>query len=218
MLIASAGMAQHVSYQSTKHYNAKVAEFEEKYDEIDSTKIVMLGNSLTEGGGDWNTLIDADSLIVNRGISGDCAKGISERLLQILPKHPKAIFLMCGINDLSHGLTAQKVADLCIGVVKQIRQGSPETTLYLLGLLPFDEDSRWTTLKGRSADVPVINSLLADYCAANGITFINMYSKFTRGDSMVLNKPLSRDGLHVNATGYKIWAAEIAPYIAVERK
>lgn len=211
--VHNVALAQHVTYRSTAHYNKKVAEFERAYNEIDSTKIVMLGNSLTEGAGNWNELVECNDSIVNRGISGDCAKGISERLVQILPQHPKSIFLMCGINDLSHGLSAEQVAQLCIDLINEIRKGSPKTKLHVLGLLPFDEDSRWATLKGRSADVPVINAILDDYCQARGIKFINMYNKFGRGDSNVLSKPFSRDGLHITNFGYKVWAAEIRPYL-----
>lgn len=213
LAICLVATAQHVTYRSTAHYNKKVAEFEEKYDEIDSTTIVMLGNSLTEGGGDWNKLINTTDSIVNRGISGDCAKGIMERLSQILPKHPKAIFLMCGINDLSHDIGVDKVVRLCTGLIAKIREEAPETKLHVLGLLPFDEDSKWKTLKGKSADVPLINARLQDYCEANDITFINFYSKLTLGDTNIMSKPFSLDGLHINKFGYQIWAAEITPYI-----
>ncbi|MBF1554952.1 MAG: serine acetyltransferase, partial [Prevotella pleuritidis] len=79
---------------------------------IDSTDVVMLGNSLTELGGDWNRLLRWRR-VRNRGISGDDATGILHRLGQILPGKPKAIFLMVGINDLSHDLTPVQVFDLC---------------------------------------------------------------------------------------------------------
>ena len=50
-LLSSQVFAQHVSYRSFDHYNEKVAEFERMSD-IDSTDVVMLGNSLTEYAGD----------------------------------------------------------------------------------------------------------------------------------------------------------------------
>ncbi|HEY9550767.1 MAG TPA: serine acetyltransferase, partial [Prevotella sp.] len=74
---------QRVTYQSFPHYNKRVAEFE-KMRPIDSTDVVMLGNSLTEFGGDWNRLLGGKH-IRNRGIAGDDAAGIMGRLVQILP-------------------------------------------------------------------------------------------------------------------------------------
>ena len=89
--------------QVTSHYRERIADFAAMR-KIDSTDVVMLGNSLTEFGGDWNRLLRWRR-VRNRGISGDDATGILHRLGQILPGKPKAIFLMVGINDLSHDPT-----------------------------------------------------------------------------------------------------------------
>ena len=50
---------------------------------IDSTTIVMLGNSLTENGKDWAERIGTTKNVVNRGIIGDNTVGMKERLYQI---------------------------------------------------------------------------------------------------------------------------------------
>ncbi|MBQ7419673.1 MAG: serine acetyltransferase [Prevotella sp.] len=197
----------------TRHYNDRYAQFEFSYD-LDSTKIVMLGNSLTENAGDWNALLETNN-VVNRGISGDDARGILHRLHQILPKKPKAIFLMCGINDLSHNLSAGQVFLKCKEVIDSIRSGAPETTLYVQSLLPFNESfGRWKTLAGRTDDVPVINQMLCDYCDIIGVTYINLFPRFTRGDSNILMPSLTVDGLHLSKTGYKIWAHLLNRYVS----
>ena len=211
--------AQHVSYRSTQHYNERVDMFERLTD-LDSTKIVMLGNSLTENAinfGDWSTLLRASN-VVNRGISGDDALGITNRLIQILPKKPKAIFLMCGTNDLSHNLTPEQVFRKVKGVIDTIRVGAPETELYVQSLLPINEGfGRWKTLQGRTDDIPVINSMLQQYCDDLGITFINLFPFFTAhggGKAQnVLIRYLSVDGLHLSRPGYIIWAQHLQRYI-----
>lgn len=114
----------HVSYTSSRHYNQRVAEFE-RMAPIDSTQIVMLGNSLTENAGDWNERLQVDN-VVNRGIIGDTAEGMSERLCQILPGKPRAIFLMCGINDLSHNLTPEQVFNRVQRLIDRIRKEAPK--------------------------------------------------------------------------------------------
>ena len=121
--------AQHVTYRSFDHYNDRVAEFETMR-AIDSTDVVMLGNSLTEYAGDWNVLLKARH-IRNRGIAGDDAEGIYNRLIQILPGKPKAIFLLVGGNDLSHDLTPSQVFANCKKVIEKILADSPKTKLYV---------------------------------------------------------------------------------------
>lgn len=209
--------AQRVTYRFTQHYNERVDLFE-RLDDIDSTKIVMLGNSLTENAtafGDWTTLLRTKN-IVNRGISGDDALGITCRLVQILPKKPKAIFLMCGTNDLSHHLTAQQVFEKVKGVIDTIIASAPYTQLYVQSLLPINEGfGRWKNLKGRTDDIPVINEMLRKYCEEMGIPFINLFPHFTPRGMNILIRYLSVDGLHLSRPGYEIWAKRLYPYVEI---
>lgn len=209
--------AQRVTYRFTQHYNERVDLFE-RLDDIDSTKIVMLGNSLTENAiafGDWSTLLRTKN-IVNRGISGDDALGITCRLVQILPKKPKAIFLMCGTNDLSHHLTAEQVFEKVKGVIDTITIAAPYTQLYVQSLLPINEGfGRWKNLKGRTDDIPVINEMLRQYCEEMGIPFINLFPSFTPRGMNILIRYLSVDGLHLSRPGYEIWAKRLYPYVEI---
>ena len=56
--------AQEVIYQFTKHYDDRYAYFHFAND-VDSTKIVMLGNSLTENAGDWNSWLLTDKVEIH---------------------------------------------------------------------------------------------------------------------------------------------------------
>ena len=55
------------------HYYKRFLQFMNE-PAITSNDIVMLGNSLTEGGGDWGKRLGKDN-VINRGISGDVALG-----------------------------------------------------------------------------------------------------------------------------------------------
>lgn len=213
LLLAVLAMSgQHVDYRFTPHYNERVDSFELMTD-LDSTSIVMLGNSLTEFGGDWNSRLGTTN-VVNRGIIGDDALGMTNRLVQILPHRPKAVFLLCGTNDLSHGLTADEVFQKVRALIDTIRAGAPQTRLYVQSLLPINESfGRWKTLKGRTNDIPEINRLLRQYCREQQITYINLFPHFTRRHSNVLRRQLTRDGLHLSPDGYRQWAARLQRYI-----
>ena len=67
----------------------------------------MLGNSLTENGGDWAARL-GNKHVRNRGIIGDEVMGVYDRLHQILPGQPAKLFLLIGVNDVSPDLTAGK--------------------------------------------------------------------------------------------------------------
>ena len=204
--------SQSVNYHPFKHYDDRVRTFS-KSPRITQDDVVMLGNSLTEFGGDWSELLGIQH-VVNRGIAGDTATGIYHRLTQILPGKPKAIFLMVGINDLSHGLTPQKVVELCKKPIERILRESPDTKLFVQSCLPYCESfGNWKSLSGRSADVPIINELLKDYCEKKGVTFIDLYSHFLRKGTDQMRRELSKDGLHLSPIGYKVWSFELRKYI-----
>lgn len=202
----------HVTWKSSAHYNSKVKEFEQMRP-IESTDIVMLGNSLTEFGGDWNLLLRTKN-VRNRGIMGDTAEGIYHRLNQILPGHPKALFLMCGVNDISHGLTPQQIFQRIKRLIDTIRRESPSTKLYVQSCLPINETTgRWKLLVGKTDDVPVLNGLIADYCRKNNIEFVNLFDKFTRHGTNSMRLELTTDGIHLSKVGYKIWSFELRKYV-----
>ena len=212
LLSSTSLRAQVPLFHSTKHYNDRYLMFQLSND-IDSTKIVMLGNSLTENAGDWNKWLETDN-VVNRGISGDDARGMLYRLDQILPKKPKAVFLMCGINDLSHNLSPQQVFVKVKEVIDSIQHEAPHMPLYVQSLLPFNESfGRWRTLTGRTDDVPLVNQLLQEYCDDQGITFIPLFHHFTIAGTNVLMPSLTVDGLHLSKEGYKRWAFLLNRYI-----
>ena len=202
----------HVTYQASKHYNEKVEEFE-NLPAIQSTDIVMLGNSLTEFGGDWCEKLGRDN-VVNRGIIGDTSTGIYHRLCQILPSKPKAIFLLCGTNDVSHNLTPQQVFERCCQVIAKIRRDSPQTKLFVQSLVPINESfGRWKLIEGKTNHIPAINKLLKAYCKRKGITYINLFPHFTEKGTNVLRKDYTTDGIHFSDEGYKVWSSVLAPYV-----
>ena len=179
---------------------------------ISSEDIVFLGNSLTQGG-KWNEYFPATK-IVNRGISGDVALGIYDRLYQILPAKPKKIFLQTGANDVSHDLPVDSIVARITVVIDKIRAESPETQLYLQGSLPINESfNRYAKLTGKTNVFPELNQRLEQLAASRGIVFVNLFPLFTEKKTNLLRKDLTNDGLHLKADGYEIWAKAIEKYI-----
>lgn len=205
--------AQHVTYRSSKHYNEMVAKFE-KEPVPSSNDIVMLGDSHTEFGGDWNERLKSKYRIVNRGIIGDDAKGIRHRLCQVCPKGPKAIFFECGANDLSHGLTVDQVVKGVTTTINAVRRQSPKSRLFVQGVFPINESfGRWKTLSGKTDVIPEINRRLKAYCKRNGIIYIDVFSLLRYPDNNSMRKEICKDGLHLLPSGYDIWAAEVQRYL-----
>ena len=200
------------SLKYTSHYYKRFATFQEE-PAITPSNVVMLGNSLTENGGDWAARLD-NRQIVNRGIIGDEIMGVYDRLHQILPGHPAKIFLMIGINDVSHDLTTDSIMGMMKLTVERIRKESPATTLYLQSILPINESfGRYKRLTGKTNQIPEINKRIKSLAKDLGCNFIDLFPHFCEKGSNTLQKNLSTDGLHLNEAGYKIWTKQLKKYL-----
>ena len=196
----------------TEHYYKRFLEFEDE-PAISPKDIVMLGNSLTEGGKDWGVRLKKKH-VRNRGIIGDEAMGVYDRLHQILPGHPAKLFLLIGINDVSHDLTADSVVTLITLLIDRIQRESPDTKLYLQSLLPINESvCKYKTMIGKTDIVPEINRKLETLAASRKIPFINLFPLFAEKGTNILRKELTTDGLHLTEEGYQIWSRKLKKYL-----
>lgn len=196
----------------TDHYYKRFLQFMDE-PAITSKDIVMLGNSLTEGGKDWAERL-GNKNVRNRGISGDNVIGVYDRLHQILPGHPAKLFLLIGVNDLSQDSTANGIISNIGKVVDRIQKESPTTKLYLQSLLPINESfGRWKKLEGKSTMIPEINAGLEALAREKGATFVNLFPLFTEKGTNVLSSEFTSEGLHLNEAGYKIWAKGLKKHL-----
>lgn len=186
------------------YYYTRYSQFQDQ-PAITSNDIVMLGNSLIEGGKDWGKRLGWDN-VVNRGIVGDEINGIYDRLHQILPGKPKKIYLLSGANDVSHHLTTEDIVGRMRRLLDRIEAESPETEIVLHSVFPIDESfNRYKNLAGKTEQIPEINKQLKALAKEKGIQFIDMFSLLKEPDSNSLRKEITTDGLHLNEDGYKIW-------------
>lgn len=172
--------------------------------------IVMLGDSLINGC-EWHELLE-NPLVKNRGINGDTVEGVRQRVEGVMQGCPDKVFLMVGINDVSHNIAAHDIACSIIALVDYLHRLSPSTKVYVHSLLPFNSTVYYASLSGKEEVVLQINRLLDEAAEEFGYTYINLRPHFSTPDG-VLNAEYSNDGLHLSGSGYALWARLLQPYI-----
>ncbi len=178
---------------------------------IRSNHIVFLGNSITDGG-EWTELFD-NRHIKNRGISGDRARWMVDRIDSIVVGHPKRLFLMIGINDLADGSSPEEIAGHVRTIIERFRTESRWTKLFVQSILPVNS----TEFEGpdREAYAPQIirtNELLQALCEEFDCTYIDLWPVL--GDEKGrLDRRYTNDGLHLMGEGYLRWRDAIKPYV-----
>lgn len=190
------------------YYFAKRAQQERET--VHSRNIVMLGNSLTERGA-WADILQ-DSLVLNRGIGGDCVAGMTARLGAIVAGKPRALFLMAGVNDLIFSkITPEALLGQYERLLDAIRTASPRTTVFIQSLLPLDETQNEEYLVGKNARIEAFNALLRETARRRGLDYIDIRSRMARDGKMPAEYTV--DGIHLNAAGYAVWSDVLRPYL-----
>ena len=205
-------------------YFKKCAEFDKA--QIGYDKIVFLGDSITEGGGDWNNYFGTKN-IVNRGISGDTTLGILARLNEIWFYKPISLFLLIGINDIfstdspnRKNVTPLSVSNNIIAIAEIIYKRSPNTQVYIQTTLPIN-NRLYKKLTGTfpfhempfTDQINQINTRLKKNESQNHYIVIDLHDIFLDSHGS-LSKKYTSDGVHLNEEGYHKWSNFIKNYIS----
>ena len=189
--------AQHAR---TEHWNKRNRQFFEEFQTIKPGKIVFLGNSITEGF-DLN-LFFPEFQPVNRGIVGDHIDGLLERIeTSVFKLQPSKLFILIGINDIGAGDPDSLILSNYKLLFDTLSAKLSSTEIFIHSVLP-------TTKKWKNCPrekIVRLNEQIKQMTVIYNFTFINLYPLFSTKEGY-LKENLTRDGLHLNLTGYKLWA------------
>ena len=180
---------------------------------VGNDDIVFLGNSITDGG-EFQELFGMEN-VLNRGIRSDRINGVRKRLDQVTSGHPKKIFLLIGINDVADSrATALSIAKNYETLVKEIKEKSPETTLYIQSVMPVNNDfKRYKSLIGRESIIPALNEKLQHIASENGAVYVDLWPALADPVTGKMKKNFTNDGLHLTGHGYRAWAEAVEKHV-----
>ena len=92
--------------------------------------------------------------------------------------------------------------------MKEIRSGLPEAKIVFICIKP--SIKRWQ-LAGK---MKAANSLIERQCHKDrNLVYVDIFSPMLGDDGKPRADLFLEDGLHLNATGYKLWASKIRPHL-----
>lgn len=211
LFISAYAMGQeiHENILENQTYVERSAYF--KQNPLKEGQIVFLGNSLTQGG-NWSEYFPQQNP-VNRGISGDNTLGMLGRLHEIIKAKPSKLFILAGVNDISLGRSNDKILNGIKSIIYQVKEGSPNTTIYVQSLLPINKDvCQYKRMMNKEKQIEKLNKEIIKFCKSENITFINLYPHFL-SEKRKLDAKYTSDGLHLNEDGYAVWTNQIRKYV-----
>lgn len=169
---------------------------------VDSTNIVFIGNSITNGN-NWNEFW-GDAKVLNRGVSGARSGEILHHLTSYIGRGPAKVFLLIGTNDLSDKLSVADIMENIRKIYRYIATTSPKTKLHVLSVYPANKPYR--------DQIPMLNAAIEAFSRQAGCEYIDVYSKLQTPEGGI--KPeFSNDGLHLTGLGYQVVAKALKPYM-----
>ena len=167
----------------------------------------MLGDSQIRRG-NWPRLLGRND-VINRGISGDKTYCICDRLQYLENIQAKIWFIEGGINDLPNAST-----DSIVNHYRQIvdfvqrKNAIPVITLVFYTSPKLNDPKFAKTHDPALRDsISVLNSKLTKIAASLGVEVIDLNPELTINE--VLKSEVTPDGIHLNESGYQIWAEHI---------
>ena len=165
--------------------------------------VVMLGNSITAGGGDWNKWLNRTD-VRNAGQGGYT----SGQLLWyvdtcVVSVHPHICFIMAGINDLFNNVPAELIYQNQVAILKKLTDHHikpvMQCTLYMHNNPEMNKK------------VDKINDAIKKYCKDNNIDYMDVNASLSGENG--LRQEFTTDGTHLTQEAYKIWAKMLTSFL-----
>ena len=171
-------------------------------------RVVFFGDSITDM---WK-LEDSfpGKAYINRGIGGQTTPQMLVRFRQdVIDLHPKVVVILAGTNDIAGNTGPMRNEDIEANYASfaELARANGIRVVYssVLPVHNYTERSKDFFAQRSPARILELNTWLKDYCARNGIVYLDYFSALV-DDKGLMKKDLADDGLHPNAAGYKLMA------------
>jgi lysophospholipase L1-like esterase len=146
--------------------------------------------------------------VVNRGFGGCQLADVhhyADRI--VIPYAPRQVVMYAGGNDLNAGKSPEIVYGDFVALVRKLRAALPRVEIVFISCPPSPQ--RWA----QAAATRKTNALIAEYCRRHDLTFVNTFDLMLGADGLPRPDIYIADQLHMNATGYAIWASAMRPHV-----
>lgn len=178
-----------------------MTEFENP--ESPANRIVLMGDSITQGWPLAHPAFFEGKNFVNKGIGGQTTPQILERFkTDVIALKPKIVVLMAGTNDIARNtgpMTLQMTVDNIIKMATMAKANGIK--VILCSVLPAN-GIPWNRTVQPADKIIALNQMIKAYADKNKIIYADYYS-VTVDQNKGLKKEFSGDGVHPNKKGYQ---------------
>jgi lysophospholipase L1-like esterase len=168
------------------------------------TRVVFMGNSITEGWKDLCPEFFSGRPFINRGISGQTTPQMLIRFRSdVINLKPKVVVILAGTNDIA-GNTGPSTLEMIENNIESMVDLSKANGIKIVicSVLPAI-DYWWNPGVKPAEKIVALNVWIKKYAARKKITYMDFYSHMV-DNQKGLKTEYSEDGVHPNKKGYLV--------------
>lgn len=168
------------------------------------SRVVFMGDSITEFWSVINPEFFQGKSYVNRGISGQTSPQMLLRFRSdVIKLKPAIVVILAGANDIAGNTgpsTLEMITDTIFSMAELAKAN--QIKVILCSVLPAF-DFPWATGLQPAEKIVTLNTMIKQYADANGILYLDYYSAMVN-EQKGLKSNYANDGVHPNKAGYEV--------------
>ncbi len=180
-------------------------------------RVVLMGNSITDGWPRTRPDFFNDNKLIGRGIGGQTSYQFLLRFREdVINLQPKVVVINYGTNDVAEN-TGEYNEDLTYGNVLSMVELARyhKCKVILTSCLPAGGFSGHPSITDAMDKIRKLNARVKAYAEANKIPYVDYFSAMVNAEGTGMKAELANDnpGVHPNADGYAIMESLLLPVI-----
>lgn len=204
ILLIAATASLFATAQNEPNDWANSAKYKNANMNVMSPKAVFMGNSITEGWWNSDSLFFKKHNYVGRGISGQVTAQMLVRFrTDVIQLKPKYVVILAGTNDIAQNngyVSIENIFNNIVSMSDLARTNGIEVVL--CSVLPAHE-YRWRMEIKPIELIKQLNAMMKEYSKQNDIIYVDYYSAMV-DERQGLPEAYSGDGVHPTLAGYKV--------------
>ena len=222
ILAATAMFVAALSAQAQKHDFANWNRYAKANQELGAPqkgekRVVLMGNSITDGWPGTHPEFFKDNNLIGRGISGQTSYQFLLRFREdVINLQPKVVVINYGTNDIAEN-TGEYNEDLTYGNVLSMVELARfhKCKVILTSCLPAGGFGWRPSVTDGMDKIRSLNARVKAYAEANKIPYVDYYKAMVNDEDTAMRAELAKDnpGVHPNSEGYKVMESLLLPVI-----
>ena len=165
-------------------------------------RIVLMGNSITEGWTNFYPEYFKNKDIINRGISGQTTPQMLIRFKpDVIDLNPDIVVILAGINDIAENTGPSSIKMITDNITSMAKLAKSHNINVILSSILPAYDFPWRTKIKPHYKILKINETLQEYAIKNGHVYLDYFSTLHDGNNGLIKK-YGIDPVHPNKDGY----------------